>query len=837
MPMGKALRIQLFKILVLFLALNCTNVFQSHGQVPLVDLRSFEISFTPGESVRERSGVLLSMQEAKRMSGLDIDDGQPFQFTTEPDRQNGFFYVDTPGGASIGRYYHTNGNQVLSQLPIRNGTPSNISGISLAFDFVYLPVKENADTDVSFQLSYRVNSGEWISPSGGIFNSKMFQDGEEGWNTFSMQIYLDRLYLLPNDVLSIRWAAAGDVNRSEFIPIAVQKVDLFAAEATERTIEPGSLIISEIMTSFETEAGYLEYVEVYNSTEESINLKGFVMRSGTSRVVVQDNLSVEPYDAVVLAGYRNGNERYDSFADYRYTERLLGDVSGRLTLSLDGQDVARALFESQRPGTSIQINHLENAFDGYSGLSNFVSASNEWNSTFSGTPGHVESEQKLYGKSISKSGWYLLNPPGDLSAINDMDVVGSFTSFFNANQSEEAENSHPPYIYRHTESSSTVKLYASGRSLGQDGANLNDNQQNQRQLEISSINVQDPSAINHILNSDGNQAYPALLTWDASTQAFKTVWQETDRLEPWNSYMITNKIVTSQAGKDGQSKIDESWTGLSRFLELKLVSDSETGSGVSVFDQSLIGFWDPGSRRNSTGQNFDLPKLWTPLEETSQEVREPLIYLKSADSGLPVSYINYPYSPQENLRIPVGLKLPSTLNRVTVQWDYIDTLPERWEMEFVDSEIGESINMRDETSYSFSERSELVRDGMGDPKRSFQQVESNDYSRFFIRLSPTGDLGMLESETETPEGVQLKQNYPNPFNPTTTIGFYLPVDSDVRIGVYNVVGQQVGQLVDDRLNAGDHTVSWNALDMPSGVYIVQLEAMNTVQTRKITLIK
>ena len=145
--------------------------------------------------------------------------------------------------------------------------------------------------------------------------------------------------------------------------------------------------------------------------------------------------------------------------------------------------------------------------------------------------------------------------------------------------------------------------------------------------------------------------------------------------------------------------------------------------------------------------------------------------------------------------------------------------------------------MRHENSYAFSERSDVVRKGINDPARSFQQVEPEDYNRFYIRISSTGDLEMFENETESPESIELKQNYPNPFNPTTTIGFYLPIATDVRIGVYNVVGQQVGQLVDDRLSAGNHTVSWNALDMPSGVYIVQLEAMNSVQTRKITLIK
>jgi hypothetical protein len=183
------------------------------------------------------------------------------------------------------------------------------------------------------------------------------------------------------------------------------------------------------------------------------------------------------------------------------------------------------------------------------------------------------------------------------------------------------------------------------------------------------------------------------------------------------------------------------------------------------------------------------------------------------------------------------LKLPASVDGARFLWDSIDTLPEQWEIEFVDAELGERVNMREENSYSFFERSEQVRQGIDDPNRSFQPVEAGDYSRFYIRISSTGDLEMFETESETPESIELKQNYPNPFNPTTTIGFYLPKITDVRIGVYNVVGQQVGQLVDERLGAGDHSVTWNALDMPSGVYIVQMEAMNTVQTRKITLIK
>ena len=129
MPMGKALRFKHLNIFVLFLALSLTIPLKSASQVPVVDLQSFEISFTDDESSREKSGVLLSMQEAKRMSGLDTDAGQPFGFTTETANQRGFFQVESTGGAALGRYYHTSDSGILSHLPVRNGTPYNISRV------------------------------------------------------------------------------------------------------------------------------------------------------------------------------------------------------------------------------------------------------------------------------------------------------------------------------------------------------------------------------------------------------------------------------------------------------------------------------------------------------------------------------------------------------------------------------------------------------------------------------------------------------------------------------------------------------------------------------------
>jgi hypothetical protein len=92
-------------------------------------------------------------------------------------------------------------------------------------------------------------------------------------------------------------------------------------------------------------------------------------------------------------------------------------------------------------------------------------------------------------------------------------------------------------------------------------------------------------------------------------------------------------------------------------------------------------------------------------------------------------------------------------------------------------------------------------------------------------------------DVEKPTTYVLDQNYPNPFNPSTTIRYGLPERSHVTISVYNTLGQQVAQLVNNAFEAGYYDVNFDASSLPTGVYFYRMQAGRFVETRKLLLVR
>ncbi len=94
-----------------------------------------------------------------------------------------------------------------------------------------------------------------------------------------------------------------------------------------------------------------------------------------------------------------------------------------------------------------------------------------------------------------------------------------------------------------------------------------------------------------------------------------------------------------------------------------------------------------------------------------------------------------------------------------------------------------------------------------------------------------------EEPQQRPHRSELLQNYPNPFNPTTHIDFILSQAGEVTLNVYNILGQQVRELLNGKLSAGRHSLLFNAGNLNSGVYFYRLQTAGHVMTRKLTVIK
>jgi hypothetical protein len=93
------------------------------------------------------------------------------------------------------------------------------------------------------------------------------------------------------------------------------------------------------------------------------------------------------------------------------------------------------------------------------------------------------------------------------------------------------------------------------------------------------------------------------------------------------------------------------------------------------------------------------------------------------------------------------------------------------------------------------------------------------------------------NNNSTPVKFELKQNYPNPFNPETKISFSVPVSGNVKITVTNINGEKVTELANGMYLTGNHTVSFKALNLASGIYFYTILSGDYKETKKMLMIK
>ena len=174
---------------------------------------------------------------------------------------------------------------------------------------------------------------------------------------------------------------------------------------------------------------------------------------------------------------------------------------------------------------------------------------------------------------------------------------------------------------------------------------------------------------------------------------------------------------------------------------------------------------------------------------------------------------------------------------------YKNSVKLNWRTETEINNYGFNVERRSETS-KWERISFVNGNGNSNSPREYSYIDQTaDAGKYFYRLKQIDNDGaftyskFIEVDFNSKMDFSLTQNYPNPFNPTTTIRFYLPAAGNVKLTLFNILGQEIKTLVNELKESGVHTFNFDASDLNSGTYIYKIEAGSFIQTRKMTLVK
>jgi flavodoxin len=325
--------------------------------------------------------------------------------------------------------------------------------------------------------------------------------------------------------------------------------------------------------------------------------------------------------------------------------------------------------------------------------------------------------------------------------------------------------------------------------------------------------------------------------WDHASGSYITTTTNGDKVLPWQGFFLQNSTATSitipTSAKTTATDAQLYKSSPTENTYINFVVTGSDGSG-QLMDQSTVLYFNDGATND--WDRYDAEKLsslsWDYVLMNLKGQRDGKIVSKTQDSR--------PLKLDGSIHIPVEFQTTLTQGQLDVTWEMKGDIPEEWTMIFHDRNTGKQYDLKavDKITIPVSAaiQQQQKQKGSAAPGTSVTWA-SNDENAYEIVISPNETTDIDQPGVEGPDEIKLLPNYPNPFNPSTQISYYLPQKSRVKLAVYNVVGQSVAVLENGVVGAGDHSVTWTATDIPSGIYIYQLEVGGEVFTRKMTLIK
>ncbi|MCG2588045.1 T9SS type A sorting domain-containing protein [Rhodohalobacter sulfatireducens] len=828
--MGRKLRA--FFLAILFsvsVVLIGGSVTVSTAQILLENDTPLEVRFSQGASAKNESSVTVGLFEFETILSPEFTlANNQWQSYREANSEENYYVPGGIYGTAPGRVQLENSPyQTFFVASIQNKSEFSFGNFIVAFDFMYNFFGNESVND--FELKYKVNDGEWNNLPSGVIDESSLRSVEDAWSSFSLHLNIDDVYLRPSDTIHLMWTIDEEDPVTERIPMALQRMEIFPEKVEQNSLNRGDLIITEILPSSDVNGSEFEYVEIYNPGESSVSLKGIELVTGSGSRVIQQDIFVEPYNFTVISNVDISSlEGVEN--SYFYPGSMVTSDGGRVELERDGNLIASATYQPTESGVAVELNRVSQAYDGYSSMQDFTASQTSYFQELFGSPGVEGSTGRMFKKTLSQSGVYLVSFPGTpVQQLNRNQPL----DFYKLDGTELDVGSIEPYTPVLVEKADDTPVSLFTEVVGNQSTRSDIETSFTDQSDFLSIPINTERDAIQSNNQSFRQAFPVTQVWNPQKKKFNLSLTNQVQTDYWTPLMVHGSVAELLSASENQirSPIPD------RYVEFEILPDDQESSVLS--DVVMVGFMDIPTQYDEI--RYDLPKLV--LEESSisgQSVEgSQHLYLTSTLSD--ESYNSFTHLPQQidkEYELGLGHQVSNDAGGAVLRWNISDKLPDEWVITIEDTFNGTVVNLREENEYRFryidsSENRE--RELSDSPKiRSINPVER---PRFVVNVKPYESFSNATEEEEVPNSIELRPNYPNPFNPSTNINFYIPEERSVRVGVYNIVGQQVALLLDDVVQQGEHSLLWDASDKPSGIYIVQLETGSRIFTRKITLIK
>jgi photosystem II stability/assembly factor-like uncharacterized protein len=295
--------------------------------------------------------------------------------------------------------------------------------------------------------------------------------------------------------------------------------------------------------------------------------------------------------------------------------------------------------------------------------------------------------------------------------------------------------------------------------------------------------------------TDINIGYISASVWDGTGAIAKT----TDGGTNWNSIIFSNPLWSVDFPISGASQVG--------------YAVGDAGTIFKTFDAGTS--W----QQQQSGISQKLNKTYFLDPEFGFAVGENGIILKTIDGGLPVELISF--------------SAEVKAHNIILSWrTATETNNQGFEIERMNSGgIFEMIGFVDGSGTTTESKAYSFVDAKLNAGTFTYRLKQIDFDGKFSYSNT------VEVEIVIPSTFMLEQNYPNPFNPNTTIRFSIPVETDVRLNVFNTLGQEVAEIINSRLKEGYHEIDFDATNLTSGIYFYRLEADKFVEVKKMILLK